>query len=56
LPPNYHSELGAEKNKMTMVEGLSNSKIVVFNVKKLLNVGVDLTLWQRVQKEATRAE
>jgi hypothetical protein len=41
---------------MTMVEGLSNSKIMFLNVKKLLNFGVDLTLWRRVQKEATRAE
>jgi hypothetical protein len=31
-------------------------KKMIFNVKKLLNFGVDLTLWRRVQKEATRAE
>jgi hypothetical protein len=45
LPPNHHSELCAENNKMKIFEGLSNSKKIVFNVKKLLNVGVDLTLW-----------
>ncbi len=42
--------------KMTFVYGLSNRKILVFIVKKLLNVGVDLTLWRRVQKDATQAE
>jgi hypothetical protein len=32
---------------MKIFEGLSNSKNMVFNVKKLLNVGVDLTLQQK---------
>ncbi len=40
MPPNYNSELCTEKNKMKIFEGLSNSKNMVFNVKKLLNVGV----------------
>jgi hypothetical protein len=45
LPPNHHSQLCAEKNKMKIFEGLSKSKNMVFNVKKLLNIYVDLTLW-----------
>jgi hypothetical protein len=32
---------------MKIFEGLSNSKNMVFNVKKLLNVGVGLTLQQK---------
>jgi hypothetical protein len=32
-------------------EGLSSSKNMVFDVKKLLNIGVDLTLWQRGVKK-----
>jgi hypothetical protein len=36
---------------MKISEGLSNSKNMVFNMKKLLNVGVDLTLWQRGLKK-----
>ncbi len=40
MPTNYHSELCTEKNKMKIFEGLSNSKNMVVNVKKLLNVGV----------------
>jgi hypothetical protein len=28
-------------------EGLSSSKNMVFNVKKLLNVGLGLTLWRK---------
>jgi hypothetical protein len=51
LPPNYHSELYAETNKMKIFEGLSNSKNMVFNVKKLLNVGVDLMLRRRSKKK-----
>jgi hypothetical protein len=31
------------KNKMKIFEGLSKSKNMVFNLKKLLNVAVDLT-------------
>jgi hypothetical protein len=30
---------------------LSNSKNKIFNVKKLLNDGLDLTLWQRGKKK-----
>jgi hypothetical protein len=47
---------------MKISEGLSNSKNMIFNMKKLLNVGVDLTLRQRGKKkqggrkEATQAE
>jgi hypothetical protein len=32
-------------------DGLSNSKHMVFNMKKMLNNGVDLTLWQRGKKK-----
>jgi hypothetical protein len=49
--PNHHSELCIEKNKMKIFEGLSNSKYIVFNVKKLLDLGVDLTLWRRGEKK-----
>jgi hypothetical protein len=31
-------------SKIKILEGLSNSKNMVFNVKKLLNVGLGLTL------------
>jgi hypothetical protein len=41
---------------MKISEGLSNSKNMVFDAKKLLNIGVDLTLWRRWQKEATWVE
>ncbi len=34
-------------DKYEIFEGLSNSKNMIFNVKKLLNVGVDLTLQQK---------
>ncbi len=44
LPPKYHSELCAECQNIKIFEGLSNSKNMVFNVKKLLNVGLALTL------------
>jgi hypothetical protein len=48
LPPDHHSELYAEFKKCEdFFDGLSNSKNMVFNVKKLLNDGVDLTLRQR---------
>jgi hypothetical protein len=45
LSPNHHSELCTEKNKIRTLKGLSNSKNLVFNVKKLLNIGVNLMLW-----------
>jgi hypothetical protein len=32
---------------MKIFEGLSNNKNVIFNVKKLLNIGVDLKLQQK---------
>jgi hypothetical protein len=51
LPANNHSELCAGKNKMKIFEGFSNSKNMVFNVKKLVNVAVDLTLWRRGEKK-----
>ncbi len=35
---------------MKIFEGLSNSKNMVFNVLKLLNVGVGLTLWRKGRK------
>jgi hypothetical protein len=47
LPPKHHSELCVELKKMKIFEGLNKSKNMVFNVKKLLNVGVDLTLRQK---------
>jgi hypothetical protein len=36
---------------MKIFEGLSNGKNMVFNVKKLLNVGVDLTLRRKSDKK-----
>jgi hypothetical protein len=36
---------------MKIFEGLSIGKNMVFNVKKLLNVGVDLTLWWKGDKK-----
>ncbi len=47
MPPRHHSELYADWKNMKIFEGLSNSKNMIFNVKKLLNVGVDLTLQQK---------
>ncbi len=44
LPPRNHSELCAEWKNMKIFEGLSKNKIMVLNMKKLLNVGVSLTL------------
>jgi hypothetical protein len=35
LLPNHHSELWAGKNKIKIFKGLSKSKNMVFNVKKL---------------------
>jgi hypothetical protein len=32
---------------MKIFEGLSNSKNMVFNVKKLLNIGLGLALWRK---------
>ncbi len=48
---NHHSELSAEWKNMKISEGLSNSKKIVLNMKKLSNVGVDLTLRQRGKKQ-----
>ncbi len=39
-----HLELYAEWKNMKIFEGLINSKNMIFNVKKLLNVGLGLTL------------
>ncbi len=39
------------KNKMKIFEGLSKSKNTVFDLKKLLNVAVDLTLWRMGEKK-----
>jgi hypothetical protein len=39
---NHHSELGAGHMKIS--EDLSKSKDIVFNVKKLSNKGMNLTL------------
>jgi hypothetical protein len=44
LPPRHHSELCAECKNMKIFEGLSNSKNMILNVKKLLNVGLGLRL------------
>ncbi len=59
LPPRHHSELCAELKNMKIFEGLRNSRNMVFNVKKLLNVGVGLTLrrkggknrWERNKRQ-----
>jgi hypothetical protein len=59
LPPRHHSELCAELKNMKIFEGLSNSKNMVVNVKKLLHVGVGLTLrrkggknrWERNERQ-----
>jgi hypothetical protein len=40
-----------EWKNMKIFEGLSNSKNIVFSVKKLLNVGLGLTLWQKGRKK-----
>jgi hypothetical protein len=50
LPPRHYSELCGECQNIKIFEGLSNSKIMVFNVKKLLNVGLGLTLQQNGEK------
>jgi hypothetical protein len=42
-----HIELCTGKNKIKIFEGLSNNKNMVFNVKKLLSVGVGLMLRQK---------
>ncbi len=47
MPPRHHSELYVELINIKIFEGLSNSKNMIFNVKKLLNIGVDLTLQQK---------
>jgi hypothetical protein len=44
--------LGDEKIKI--LKGLSNSKYMVFKVKKLLKVGVDLMLQPRGKKKRSR--
>jgi hypothetical protein len=54
LPPNHHSDFCAGKNKMKIFESLSNSKNMFFNVKKLLNVSVDLRLWRKRKKMLRR--
>jgi CDGSH-type Zn-finger protein len=54
LGPDHHSDFCAGKNKMKIFEGLSNSKNMVFNVKKLLIVSVDLTLWRKGKKMLPR--
>jgi hypothetical protein len=36
-----------ERQNIKLYEGLNNIKNMVFNVKQLLNVGVDLTLQQK---------
>jgi hypothetical protein len=42
LPPNHNSELCTEKKKMKIFKDHSDGKNMVFNLKKLLNVGMDL--------------
>ncbi len=54
MPPNYHPELYAGQNKPKIAEDLSNSKNMVFNVKKLLNDGESLMLWRRGRKKQTQ--
>ncbi len=51
MPPNHHSELYTEWKNMKIFGGLSNSKNMVLDMKKLLNVGVDLTQWRRGKKK-----
>jgi hypothetical protein len=46
----HHSEFRAECQNIKIFEGLSNSKNMVFNVKKLLNVGLGLTLRRNSRK------
>jgi predicted nuclease with RNAse H fold len=45
-----------EKNKIKIFEGLSNRRNMVFNVKKLLNVGVDLPLWVGAKRSEVNLE
>jgi hypothetical protein len=52
LAPNYNSELYAEANKNEDLR--RKEQKIVFNVKELLNVGVDLTLWRRSEKKQPR--
>ncbi len=44
------TQSSAQDSKILIWEDLTNSNMV-FNVKKLLNDGVDLTLWQRGKKK-----
>jgi hypothetical protein len=53
LPLRHHLEFCTDWKNIKIFEGLSNSKNMVFNVKKLLNVGLSLTLRR---KEPMRAE
>jgi hypothetical protein len=43
--------LCGEWKNMKISKGLSNNKNMVFNMKKLSNVGVDLTLWRRGERK-----
>jgi hypothetical protein len=51
LATNHHSELCMEWKNMKISESLSKSKYMVFNIKKLLNVGVDLILRRKGEKK-----
>jgi hypothetical protein len=44
LLPNHYSEFCVDQNNMKIFEYLSNSKNMLFDAKKLLNVGVNLTV------------
>ncbi len=50
LLPRHHSELCMEWKNMKIFEALSNGKKMVFYVKKLLNVGVGLTLGEKSER------
>jgi hypothetical protein len=54
LPQCPHSEFCEGQQHFKIWEDLSNSKNMVFNVRKLVNSGVDLTLWRRVKKNQHR--
>jgi hypothetical protein len=54
LLPKYHSEFCTEWKNMKISEGLSNSKNMVFNMKKLLIVAVDVTLLRRGETKRSR--
>ncbi len=55
LPQNHHTEFCSDSKNMNIFEHC-DSKNMVFNVNKLVNIGVDLMLRRRGKIEVTRAE